>query len=760
MDYREFSQKIKEKYPGTYDDMDDEVLARKIVEKYPQYSDVTFDSVVTKGIGDKPSIAGRASNWLKNIFKGAYGKKPIKAGIEPITKPLISGSQIIKDNPEGAAAAIPAIAGTAAGIATGGAGFIPAVAAAGAAGFAGRLAEQEVRKRSLGLPAVNPEQPKVPFTGIEIPDIPGVPERLSRAAIEGGTQAAFVPLGLGIAKGVGAVAGKVGGVADFVKSAYRTALATQKGTNRQVIDLVFDSLQGSSKTTQEAGKKFFDAINKNVSEAKKAAEASRNLPVKGAVADDVEKAAFELSKKLRQESFDAAEEAAKLLDTNPTIDSQRLADIVENLQDSLKVKGEVFGSETKRAYNALESWKSSISKATKGTPPSGLVGPTGKPLPGGQPVKLSELDLKKIIKRIDADTVWDGPADEASKRVLRSLRKQFDDIIKENTAYKDALVPSGFKKEAADKINDAMGFRLERGYETVKTDQTASKIKSILAGKKDVSSGNLEKAGLRDIIASAKNRIEQESIRKAMIKLSEKNLKGIKVPSEIDIAQRAETAARAGIGSPAYQKLEKLMVDVLGKKDGPATAKAMTEAAARNIFDRSKGSTFTGMNLKGLAGAGVGKAPYESAIRPDRFLSRVQNAASDVVEAKPLIGKISELGARGGAGRNIERERDSTGGFVPGEIPGFFETLVASAKNAASNPRVSEASVRNNKRKEAPKTSLGKAIRAFERGDINTAIKQAEKQMRETKSGPLFEKSKRLLERLRTGNYTLGRRRR
>lgn len=41
MDYREFSAKIKGKYPQ-YSDMDDRELAQKMVAKYPQYSDVSF----------------------------------------------------------------------------------------------------------------------------------------------------------------------------------------------------------------------------------------------------------------------------------------------------------------------------------------------------------------------------------------------------------------------------------------------------------------------------------------------------------------------------------------------------------------------------------------------------------------------------------------------------------------------------------------------------------------------------------------------
>lgn len=43
MDYKDFASKIRSKYPGSYDDLDDRTLASKIVQKYPQYSDVTFE---------------------------------------------------------------------------------------------------------------------------------------------------------------------------------------------------------------------------------------------------------------------------------------------------------------------------------------------------------------------------------------------------------------------------------------------------------------------------------------------------------------------------------------------------------------------------------------------------------------------------------------------------------------------------------------------------------------------------------------------
>lgn len=55
MNYNEFADKIKVKYPQ-YKDMDNRQLAEKMIAKYPQYKDVTFDDVEeSKGIDLTPS---------------------------------------------------------------------------------------------------------------------------------------------------------------------------------------------------------------------------------------------------------------------------------------------------------------------------------------------------------------------------------------------------------------------------------------------------------------------------------------------------------------------------------------------------------------------------------------------------------------------------------------------------------------------------------------------------------------------------------
>lgn len=46
MHYKELASRVRAKYPGTYDDLDDKTLAEKVVAKFPVYSDTTF--------GDEP----------------------------------------------------------------------------------------------------------------------------------------------------------------------------------------------------------------------------------------------------------------------------------------------------------------------------------------------------------------------------------------------------------------------------------------------------------------------------------------------------------------------------------------------------------------------------------------------------------------------------------------------------------------------------------------------------------------------------------
>ena len=75
--YKEFSAKIKEKYPQ-YKDVDDKILAEKMVEKYPQYKDkFTFD--------EQTSVEGEGINFTNassEPSEGATTTSPQRASSE------------------------------------------------------------------------------------------------------------------------------------------------------------------------------------------------------------------------------------------------------------------------------------------------------------------------------------------------------------------------------------------------------------------------------------------------------------------------------------------------------------------------------------------------------------------------------------------------------------------------------------------------------------------------------------------------------
>lgn len=78
MDYKEFSAKIKAKYPQ-YSDMNDRDLAQKMVSKYPQYSDITFDEdsqtkqpqerSILQQVGSRFNAATEENKQLKQPFR-------------------------------------------------------------------------------------------------------------------------------------------------------------------------------------------------------------------------------------------------------------------------------------------------------------------------------------------------------------------------------------------------------------------------------------------------------------------------------------------------------------------------------------------------------------------------------------------------------------------------------------------------------------------------------------------------------------------
>lgn len=103
MNYNEFAEKVKSKYPD-YADMDNRELAQKMVAKFPDYSDVTFDE---QPLGYQPSGLERAaevSQRVQDVVMQGAGKMlqmapyPIRKSAEAagaIVAPIAQGIEAV-----------------------------------------------------------------------------------------------------------------------------------------------------------------------------------------------------------------------------------------------------------------------------------------------------------------------------------------------------------------------------------------------------------------------------------------------------------------------------------------------------------------------------------------------------------------------------------------------------------------------------------------------------------------------------------------
>lgn len=81
-DIRELGQKVKAKFPGQYDDMDDAELGRRVRTKYPEYSDFTdvapASPAAPKGSDPSPDVYG--GGWAVDALRG-MGAGVISTGV-------------------------------------------------------------------------------------------------------------------------------------------------------------------------------------------------------------------------------------------------------------------------------------------------------------------------------------------------------------------------------------------------------------------------------------------------------------------------------------------------------------------------------------------------------------------------------------------------------------------------------------------------------------------------------------------------------
>lgn len=639
MDYKELAQKVRAKHPSSYDDMDDLQLAKAIVAKYPQYSDVTFDA--QPEMMEKPSLIDSLAKSAGRFVGGMFGGLPGQVAGEKLA-----------ENPQAVGSVLSAPFRGFRGLGVGAqrlfegddpAQVLNRASAAVQPGYAPREGE----KLGTFFGTAAPLAPLGVLPGAGAAAVQAGAESLAdrRPIIEAGANA----LGTGAAtlatagaiKGTGYGLGKgleYGG--KIAKSGYRAFISHIKGTGRQVTDRVFDSVTEDTPLLKEASQSFFGAIGELKKNAAGKLRDAMDMPVSGSTAQEIADKGLVLAKTLRERSSQLAEEASQKLSTEPTISRDELLAPIKELQESLKTKGQIFGQARAEAFAALQRFSTRIKKITEGKPGPNLVDQYGKALPGGPAQPISEVELKDILRAIDGDTIWDGPASEPIIKVLRQFRNSYDSILRRNTEYNKALEPVGKMIKAAEDVEDSLALERGRGKDISPTDQTLNRVKSILTGKRSESEKSLGGVGLRGILESGKKRLEQGTAKEAAVKEAQKAM-NVKYPTDVNVYQMAETAARQGKGSPAYVRLERTLQSVLGPEEGSELAESLINSGAKEIFLRGKGSTFVGGSLQGLAGASAGEASLQKLLAVDEFLRSgisTGQAISRVTEKIPTKG--------------------------------------------------------------------------------------------------------------------------
>jgi hypothetical protein len=91
VDYQEFAKKVRAKYPGSYDDLDDKTLASKIVAKYPvAYGDVTFEPTPTKRAYEALRLP---QQFMSQVFEPETPMSTLDPNVSPsVMKTLATGT--------------------------------------------------------------------------------------------------------------------------------------------------------------------------------------------------------------------------------------------------------------------------------------------------------------------------------------------------------------------------------------------------------------------------------------------------------------------------------------------------------------------------------------------------------------------------------------------------------------------------------------------------------------------------------------------
>ena len=487
MNYKQLASRVRSKYPGQYDDMDDNTLAHAVVKKFPNdYGDTTFNIDVQGPPSEKdPSIAALASKALttnevepsRDKSVSDYVKRLFDATKETMTPPTTMDAVKRLLSPSSGKFGV------------------------------GRFFEQEgkgigeaVRDAAMNIATKSAEsKPGQAFpvttsaagaTGSAIIDM--ISDSLTPSAM----QQQVGPVGLEIAKGVvGPLAEKAGvkGLSSVFgpsSDAIEARLANPDAiknapTNEELSWKLADKVREISRQAGEYDTKALDTLSSYAPEPLELPPIpERPAPVSGAYGEKYTAPIEETAGRLVPPTP---------IDPGTAIPKGKIGHVIDNVIYGLEnPDGGIVGPAEKKATALLESMKNDIQK----------VG-------GGD--YISEKGVKGIIESLDSNINWDDQSAAVANNALKNTRQAIDSILKsQNPGYEAAMEPVAERVKAVEDARRLFGLRNEPGQGLVPRDITSNKFGAILRDKNPVSRDALETVSNltgSDLLGEARNRM-------------------------------------------------------------------------------------------------------------------------------------------------------------------------------------------------------------------------------------------------------------
>jgi hypothetical protein len=182
------------------------------------------------------------------------------------------------------------------------------------------------------------------------------------------------------------------------------------------------------------------------------------------------------AKKIRTELHVLSEKAWSELPDKPLMNVEDALGMVRQLQDQLKVSGEVVGSASEVANNKLEQYAQNLTSIGKRTP------------------YLKSTEVKQLLKSLDDDIDWDDLSPDVLTQSLKGLRGQIDGFLKDaHPDYEAAMAPVAEHTRLLKDIKGKFALARGSGGDFAPSDTTATKIKAVNDAKKMYSRDILER---------------------------------------------------------------------------------------------------------------------------------------------------------------------------------------------------------------------------------------------------------------------------